>query len=718
LTVLAIAMTAASFAIAWWFDRTVTTANTRLVDRSLHAVQSASVRSFQQWLDQEIAAAVDTVAKGSVQKDAIELIAEATQDFQWDASDTEDLASFESLRQSLDSSSEHSDGYVGWCVCAINRLIVASSKTQWVGQSLPITVELQQSLLLAESSYCSPIQLPGIQKPGKTGAMNDWLCGPVTPVRHDGEVIGFLMLISKPSEKLAGLFADSLADTNASTSLETYAFDRDARMLNQSRFESQLRRLDEHLSGRSDDRWSELAIRDPGGDVLLGWKPLLPVAKRPLTLMADRATRGDSGSTFTRYRNYRGVNVVGAWQWLPEYDLGIATEIEWRDAMSPAVLTRRLGYASAGLVSLIFFGAIAVRFLKRWSGRSSRWRRKQLIRDRLGNYDIGELIGSGGMGSVYLGTHQHLRRPVAIKVLTTDDLHSESPSSRDEHSIARFEREVRLTASLRHPNTIEVYDYGRSDDGTFFYVMEYVEGLSLQQLVDVFGAQPPARVIHLLLQICGSLAEAHGMGLVHRDIKPANLLLSNQGGVNDWIKVLDFGLIKNMILPAEEPSLTHSDTVTGTPMYMSPECVRDASSSNSLSDLYSVGAVGYALLTGKPIFDGGGTVEICMKQLKDDPVRPDKRLGGTLPEDLQNVLMSCLRKDPADRPRDMQDLASALRSCDDASSWSEADATHWWEVVYAKRASEMESKTLLAGNPALAKATEKSKLDTVNTRNP
>ena len=259
-----------------------------------------------------------------------------------------------------------------------------------------------------------------------------------------------------------------------------------------------------------------------------------------------------------------------------------------------------------------------------------------------------------------------------MKVLEGDEVNS--------LSITRFEREVRLTARLRHPNTIAIFDYGRAADDAFFYVMEYVDGITIQQLVRDFGRQPPERVIHLLLQICGSLSEAHQHGLVHRDVKPANILLTARSGLYDMIKVLDFGLVKQV--ERETMELTHSDGITGTPMYMSPESVRDASTVDERSDLYSIGAVGYTLLTGLPPFDGDSSVDICLKQLNEDPVRPSDRIGGPLPDDLQNTLMNSLRKDPEQRPHSVQDFAESLRQCRDAFRWTTADAMRWWEEAF------------------------------------
>jgi serine/threonine-protein kinase len=211
--------------------------------------------------------------------------------------------------------------------------------------------------------------------------------------------------------------------------------------------------------------------------------------------------------------------------------------------------------------------------------------------------------------------------------------------------------------------------------------MEYVDGITIQQLIAEFGPLPPQRVIHLLLQICGSLSEAHEMGLVHRDIKPANVLVTAHAGLYDMVKVLDFGLVKQ--IERETMELTQSDGITGTPMYMSPESVRDASTVDERSDLYSIGAVGYMMLTGLPPFDGDATVDICLKQLNEDPIRPSERISCPLPDDLQNILMNSLRKDPDQRPRTVRDFAESLSQCRDAHGWSASDACRWWAEAFA-----------------------------------
>jgi predicted Ser/Thr protein kinase len=289
---------------------------------------------------------------------------------------------------------------------------------------------------------------------------------------------------------------------------------------------------------------------------------------------------------------------------------------------------------------------------------------------RLGQYALEERIGAGGMGVVYRASHAMLRRPTAIKLLP--------PDRAGEASLVRFEREVQLTAQLSHPNTVAIYDYGRTPDGVFYYAMEYLDGINLDDLVRGYGAQPPGRVISILEQVCGALAEAHGRGLIHRDIKPANIILTERGGEPDVAKVVDFGLVKP--LSRDDPSLSASAScvLTGTPLYMSPETMTSPDSADPRSDLYAVGAVGYFLLTGKPVFDGASVFEIIGHHLHTPPVPPSQRVTHAVPADLEALILKCLRKSPAERPPHARALRDELRRSSAAEAWTSEDAAAWW----------------------------------------
>ncbi len=291
---------------------------------------------------------------------------------------------------------------------------------------------------------------------------------------------------------------------------------------------------------------------------------------------------------------------------------------------------------------------------------------------RFGSYQLRSLLGKGGMGEVYLAEHCLLKRPSAIKLIRPE-------AAGHPGALARFEREVKSTAKLSHPNTIEIYDYGRTDEGTFYYVMEYLRGLSLTTLVDRHGPLPPARVIYLLRQACGALNEAHHLGLVHRDLKPGNLFAARRGGMYDFVKVLDFGLVKAISPEPENLELSHDGMVKGSPLYMSPEQAMGGQDLDGRSDLYALAAVGYYLLTGSPPFEGRSAVEVMVAHARD-PVVPLTKVRHDVPRDLEDVLLRCLSKKPADRYVTAWVLEQALASCRCASEWDSRKAQDWWQT--------------------------------------
>ncbi len=288
---------------------------------------------------------------------------------------------------------------------------------------------------------------------------------------------------------------------------------------------------------------------------------------------------------------------------------------------------------------------------------------------KFGQYRLIRMIGSGGMGEVYLAEHALLKRPCALKLIKPE-------AGADPVALGRFEREVQSSARLAHHNTIEIYDYGHTEDGTFYYVMEYLNGLSLGDLVRKCGPLPAGRVIYLFRQVCAGLAEAHGLGLVHRDLKPANVFVALLGGEADVAKVLDFGLVKVTKEP-EALTLTAEMTISGTPHYMAPEQAAANPSLDDRADLYAIGAMMYYALTGQPPFHGDNAFAVMMAHARDPVPRPSEVCPG-IPEDLENVVLRCLAKNPAERYANVRELGEALAGCASASDWGPRQAEEWW----------------------------------------
>ncbi len=353
----------------------------------------------------------------------------------------------------------------------------------------------------------------------------------------------------------------------------------------------------------------------------------------------------------------------------PDTSEGAASQF---DLYANLVLWSVVAAVAASLLSWVLFGL------------------RTAIRDarRLGQYTLVERLGGGGMGEVYRAKHAFLRRPTAVKLL---------PSSRPgDRSLVRFEREVQLTASLVHPNTIRIFDYGRTADGVFYYAMELLEGGDLDSVVDVDGPQSAARTIHIGAQVASSLAEAHAVGLVHRDIKPENILLCSKG-VPDFAKVLDFGLV----LDVERAGQEEQGLIVGTPAFISPEAIARPDDVGPASDVYSLGCVLYFLLTGEFVFEGESVTELCARHLADIPAPPSSRTEQPIPPALERLVLACLEKEPAARPESASALRTALLACD-APPWTEADAHAWWQrfgpsvtaVVGERAAAVSESRVL------------------------
>ncbi|MEK6236997.1 MAG: serine/threonine protein kinase [Planctomycetales bacterium] len=299
-------------------------------------------------------------------------------------------------------------------------------------------------------------------------------------------------------------------------------------------------------------------------------------------------------------------------------------------------------------------------------------RRESFKSRQFHHYVLGERFGEGGMGEIYRAEHRMLKRPSAIKVIHPDRVN-------DEAALARFEREVKAAARLTHANTVEIYDYGRADDGSFYYVMELLPGKNLWEVVEDHGPLPAERAIHFLRQICDALAEAHSMGLIHRDVKPQNILATHRGGVHDVAKLLDFGLVKAPKTESDQ-TISRAEEFSGSPLFMAPEQASNFMGVDARADVYALGAVGYFLITGQPPFERPNAMALIMAHALDD-VPPPSSICADVPEDLEQVVMTCLGKKPEERYPDVIALRNALMSCERAGRWTAGQARQWWREV-------------------------------------
>ncbi len=289
----------------------------------------------------------------------------------------------------------------------------------------------------------------------------------------------------------------------------------------------------------------------------------------------------------------------------------------------------------------------------------------------MGSYRLERLLGRGGMGEVWKASHRLLARSAAVKLIRIE------PGSDSRELLRRFEREAQATAVLRSPHTVDVYDYGTTQDGTFYYVMELLEGFDLETLVNRFGPLPPERAVFLLEQACHSLGEAHEGGLIHRDVKPANIYVCRYGIDWDFVKLLDFGLVKNPVADARGAA-TVSGVIAGTPGYMSPEMGLGSVDVDWRTDIYALGCVAYWLVTGHRVFEGGSPMQVLMDHIQKKPAPPSQRVDTPLPAELDRAILACLEKDPANRPQTTQELLQRLRAVPLPRRWSEEDARRWW----------------------------------------
>ena len=457
-----------------------------------------------------------------------------------------------------------------------------------------------------------------------------------------------------------GPFAEILKVGRPGSTGEALAFDADGWLLSESRHLMELR--DKGLGGN--DPGGVLAVRLSAPSSHEDGESPPSLTRLAATAIASRhgAEADRQGLLLDPYPGYLGREVIGVWRWLADDDMGIAVEMEAAEAYAPLIYLQ-IGYAAVLLLmGLVWLSA----FLPR--GTLERALRRSRVR-QVGPYRLLRQIGEGAISNVFLAQHHLLRRPAAVKVL--------KPQATSDEWVARFEREVQLASRLHHPNTITIYDYGTGPNGLFYYAMEYLEGISLADLVERYGPVPPARVAHILSQACLSLAEAHAQGLVHRDIKPQNIMLCQIRGERDVVKVLDFGLVKQ-ISGSHTRDLTSTMKILGTPLYMSPERIRNPADADARADIYALGAVAFNLLTGKRLFETETDHDLTYQVLHVKPRRASECAPAPIPPVLDELVARCVEKDPAARPQSVTEVDDLLGQVLAQTPWTSRQIEAWW----------------------------------------
>ncbi|BDD02152.1 serine/threonine-protein kinase [Persicobacter psychrovividus] len=489
-----------------------------------------------------------------------------------------------------------------------------------------------------------------------------------TPVKNDqGQTIAYLYSISMPQNQFSKIF--NIAHHGRSS--EIYALDNEGRMVSESRFIKDIKPTLLLDSGKYHTAVYNLELLNPGGNILEGYVPDVPRFQWPFTevvqdIQAHLIKRDSvfSGGIHSAYRDYRGIMVVGAWLWLPEYDFGMIAEEDEEEVLSMMW--------HFDLILGVFYLIIAVLLYLLYNSNIdlARFSKKIHQLDQLGQYRLIEKIGEGGFGEVHKAEHSLLRLPVAVKML--------KKNIADQEAIARFEKEVAITSMLKHPNTINVFDFGTTEQGVFYYVMEFIDGLPLDKVLKMHEPFPIERCISILKQVCYSLQEAHQMNFVHRDIKPMNIMISQLGGAYDHVKLLDFGLVKDLDVATELQ--TQAGKIGGTPLFMAPERIRDPFNNDARVDIYSLGALGLYMLSGKYLVELISQKVFAGDQTMNADYRNRLIEREDVPEDLKNILMECVRFDPEKRVQHVEQIIMVLETLEREYPWSRTDAQNWWKT--------------------------------------
>ena len=553
--------------------------------------------------------------------------------------------------------------YSGFALVTLEGNVVLTSDTNRDPFRLPISSgDALLEVMSGKTRFGPPIALDNwheadvdfLNKP------NVWVSQ--TLKNETGEPFAILSL----ARAADGEFSSLLSVNHMGETGESYAINQNGMLLTNSRFQQErVEYGSEHFS-RGDSVFN-FYIRDPGV-ALSEREPTEPKELWPLTKSAQviqsLALIGEKQSGLIKepYRDYRGEEVIGAWLWFPKYRFGVISEIDVSEAYAilPVITA---AFIITGLVFASFF------VLSMFSTLRIIKLSERLNRDKFGSYIIQKQIGEGGMSNVFLAGHELLQRPTALKVIKPEALNAISES--------RFKAEAKQISRLRNPHTIELYDYGVTEKGTIYYAMEYLDGINLKELVKLTGPLPINRAVKLLLDVCSSLKEAHDLNLIHRDIKPQNVMVCVLGGVYDMVKVLDFGLVKDLEHDTGE-ELTKRTDITGTPIYMAPERITSPTNIDARSDIYAWGALAFYLLTAKPLFEYKNDLDVMYQIINTGPQKT-KNLRDDVPELLSNLIEVCLEKDPDNRPESVAFLMNILEQLAIDYPYTNHNAEEWWQ---------------------------------------
>ena len=556
--------------------------------------------------------------------------------------------------------------------------IVASNMEKLVGATLESSGDDLDFLLKAVQQKVTTFGAPrpfGIHLNRKLDLSRKSIVYFATPLLIRGDVIGLLVT----GESVARHVEPILKIGRMNDSGESYIVSSSGLMGTGSRFTESLKAAWSQAGLPQEILSLGIPLRDPGGNLMTGYKPQDALVELfPLTRLAAQAIAARSsddptqlrGTIASEYRDYRGVPVVGAWQWLPEYGFGVATELDAGEAFS---ILRYLHITFGSIVLALLIAGIGWGIVT-WT--AFKWRRR-VQTQKLGSYELVRKISEGGIGEVHLARHALLRRSAAIKIL-------KAPRPAPEQ-LARFEEEAKQVCRLSHPNTIQIYDFGMSEDGRFYLAMEYLRGINLAQLISIEGSVPPARALHIIRQVCESLQEAHNLGLIHRDIKPLNIMICRIGGIHDFVKVLDFGLVKNLAPLIGKTADGSTKHLIGTPLYMAPERLQKGATVNVLTDIYSIGVLLFVLLTGRGPFDGEDDITLVQEVLYGVP-RSLSALVKGIPPELEQLVYACMARDPKLRAPSVAVLIDQLADLS-VPKWTKSDADQWWTTRYSLQVS-------------------------------